>query len=234
MCKFASFVLTKENVYWLPKDESHENIIKEFKLVELFGGKPQIVRVEITPNKETIGELDTWQFKIDQDILPDWYDQDTDELRTRAALRSKIGPDIIGRLKKVQAFIDSLKTYKWLTPDGKPLKSWKLTTGNTWAAARAAARAAAGDAARDAAWAAARAAAGDAARAAARAAAWDAAWAAAGDAAGDAARAAIAILAAGYIHKRHTRHLLARMRVWEKGYACLCDVNGTLYVYAEG
>ena len=206
MCKFASFVLTKENVYWLPKDESHENIIKEFKLVELFGGKPQIVRVEITPNKETIGELDTWQFKIDQDILPDWYDQDTDELRTRAALRSKIGPDIIGRLKKVQAFIDSLKTYKWLTPDGKPLKSWKLTTGNTWAAARAAARAAA----------------------------WDAAWAAAGDAAGDAARAAIAILAAGYIHKRHTRHLLARMRVWEKGYACLCDVNGTLYVYAEG
>jgi hypothetical protein len=28
-------------------------------------------------------------------------------------------------------------------------------------------------------------------------------------------------------------HLNARMEVWRKGYCLLCDVNGTLYVYAK-
>jgi len=98
-----------------------------------------------------------------------------------------------------------------------------------WDAARAAARFAARDAAWAAARAAARAAAWDAARAAARAAAWDAARAAARDAAGD----AVSILAGNKLDKLHREHLRARMEVWRKGYALLCDVDGVLYVYAK-
>ena len=33
--------------------------------------------------------------------------------------------------------------------------------------------------------------------------------------------------------KKHLIHLNERMEVWRKGYCLLCDVNGTLYVYAK-
>ena len=46
------------------------------------------------------------------------------------------------------AFVDSMKTVPFLKPDGKPMESWKLFTGDSWGAAGDAAR----DAARDAAW----------------------------------------------------------------------------------
>ena len=75
-----------------------------------------------------------------------------------------------------------IPSVKWLKPDLKPNKEWKLYKAKTWDAARAAAWDAAGAAAWDAAGAAARDAAWDVAR--------DVAWAAAGDAAGDAAWAA--------------------------------------------
>ena len=63
------------------------------------------------------------------------------------------------------------------------------------------------------------AAAGDAG-AAARAAAWDA------------ALYARSIIAGDKLAKKHRDHIKARWRVWQKGYALLCDVNGTLYVYS--
>ena len=33
--------------------------------------------------------------------------------------------------------------------------------------------------------------------------------------------------------KKHFAHAKARMRVWQKGYALLYDVNGVLYVYSN-
>jgi len=132
--------------------------------------------------------------------------------------------------------------------DAARAAAWDATLDAAWDAAR--------DAARDAAWDAARAAAGNAARDAAGVAAgvaagdaagaatWDAAGAAAGDAAWDAARAAAraaawdaalyarGIIAGDKLAKKHRNHIEARWRVWQKGYALLCDVNGTLYVYS--
>ena len=67
-------------------------------------------------------------------------------------------------------------------------------------------------------------------RAAAWAAARAAAWAAAGAAAGEAALLAQCIVAE--LTGPHMDHAQARMEVWRKGYALLCDVNGALYVYA--
>ena len=56
-------------------------------------------------------------------------------------------------------------------------------------------------------------------------------------AAGDAARAAelmaaIAVCDGLNVDQKHVDHIKARWRVWQKGYALLCDVNGVLYVYA--
>ena len=144
-------------------------------------------------------------------------------------------------------FVAHIKDVPFFKPDGKPMESWKLFTGDSWAAAR--------DAAWDTAWAAARAAAWDtawdAAGAAARAAAWDTAGAAARDTAWAAARAAARAAAwdtawdaslyvqthficAGLpLDEKHKNYAAARWQVWTKGYGLLSDVNGVLYVYAK-
>lgn len=95
MCHPASFVLTKDNVFWSKKTDSHEEIIEEFKLVQDGIRGPNILRVEISPTTHRqysclrhplLQPIDTWQFKVDQDIMPEWYDSTADEARTREAL----------------------------------------------------------------------------------------------------------------------------------------------------
>jgi hypothetical protein len=89
MCTPASFVVTENNVYWSKKTDSHEDIIKEFKLVEMDGSDtPLFVRVEVTPpNGDMTIDLDKWIYKLDQDIKPRWYKAEKIEERTRTALK---------------------------------------------------------------------------------------------------------------------------------------------------
>ena len=88
MCKPASFVVTKNKVFWSKNSDSHEDIIQENKLVESVAGNYTFVRVEITPQD---GDLSSntryWKYKLDQDIVPDWYDVTDVEKRVRIALK---------------------------------------------------------------------------------------------------------------------------------------------------
>jgi hypothetical protein len=88
MCEFASFVLTKGREYWHPTSHSHENIISHHKIEHLDSTGTGLVRVEITPNNEDIKNLDSWVFRVDQDIFPEWtfHRDPVLERRTREAL----------------------------------------------------------------------------------------------------------------------------------------------------
>ncbi len=210
MCKYASFVLTKDKVFWSKTTESHSEIIREFNLCEADSTNTRIntVNVEINPGAKW-EDLSTWAYKVDQDLLPEWFDDKECEDRTRKALKEKIDKKLLNNFALLDGFLAEIKTIKWLKRHRQPLKKWKVFYGMNLAAARAAAWAAAVAAARAAAWDAARAAGGllqwmlrgllrgccegccvDAAGDAAWAAAGDAAWAAARAAAGAAARAA--------------------------------------------
>ena len=89
MCRMASFVLTRDNVYWSKLTDSHEKIIKEYGLKEEgLGKKISILRVEVAPeNGDYMLPIDKWVFGYDQDLLPEWADCEKDEARTRAALQ---------------------------------------------------------------------------------------------------------------------------------------------------
>jgi hypothetical protein len=238
MCKFASFVLTKDRVFYSRNSSSHNDIISEHDLHEGTIGRVNIVKVEISPTKSW-ADLATWSYKVDQDMMPKWFDATDCERRTREALANLLSG--AEWLKPFDKFLASIPKIKWMKNGGKPLKAWKVF--KTWDAAGAAAHAAARDAAGAAAGAAALAAACDAAGAAARdaagAAAGAAAWAAARDAAGAAARdaacdaelMALMILAGTGLAKENMSHIKSRLDVWRKGYGLLCDVNGVLYVY---
>lgn len=150
--------------------------------------------------------------------------------------------------------LDELKAFPWLKPDGSPRPEWQVFTAPTlpaaWDAAVEATQGTGVDAALNAAV--------EAARAAARDEGWDTAWNAAWDAvmgtptwyqAWDGARGTgldvaqdatrdMALLywietAAPGIDASHIAHARARVEVWRKGYALLCDVGGVLYVYAK-
>lgn len=98
MCNPASFVLTKDRVFWSMFSDSHETIIEEFGLHESSRLlEPNILRLEITPpivmNKycdkrpNFAAPLDTWNYKVDQDIMPPWYDAETAKVRATMALK---------------------------------------------------------------------------------------------------------------------------------------------------
>jgi hypothetical protein len=91
MCKFASFVLTKDGVFWSDKSDSHEEIIKEHNLHADGIRGPNILRVEIVPGAK-IKKFTTykdWEYRIDQDRMPAWFDAPTDEKRARIALKDR-------------------------------------------------------------------------------------------------------------------------------------------------
>ena len=85
MCNMASFVVTKDKVFWLPDNDSHEAIIKHYDLHE-GAGRINFVRVEITPENNNYKlPLRKWIFNVDQDV-PDWFNEEDAEKRCRLEL----------------------------------------------------------------------------------------------------------------------------------------------------
>jgi hypothetical protein len=88
MCKPASFVLTKDRVFWSIWSDSHEEIIREHSLVESTAGRVNILRVEVTPpNCDFKAPLEKWAYRVDQDLRPKWHDKEDDEKRAREELK---------------------------------------------------------------------------------------------------------------------------------------------------
>ena len=91
MCEFASFILTKDSVFWLPAEDSYEQIISHFNLHAERVRGPNILRVKIRPTDKikTWPQLEDWNFIIDQDKMPAWFDRHDDEKRAREALAER-------------------------------------------------------------------------------------------------------------------------------------------------
>jgi len=102
MCDFASFVLTKDKVFWSDSN-SHTDIIEEFGLHEDGANGPNILKVEIFPTTKikSLRDYNNWEFIIDQDIMPEWYNKDLDKSRTRKALKIRFAKDF-----KVPGYLD--------------------------------------------------------------------------------------------------------------------------------
>ncbi len=89
MCKPASFVVTKNRVYWSKVSNGHENIISENNLQHLDKEDfVDLLRVEITPlGGDFTLKQSLWTYKVDQDFRPKWYQPKDTERRVRRALK---------------------------------------------------------------------------------------------------------------------------------------------------
>ena len=97
MCRPASFVVTKDRVYWSKSSDSHEDIIKENDLEESnIRSEIQFVRVEICPpGGDFRMPLEKWRYKTDQDLLPEWYVESEEEKRVRAVLPDWLKSNVV-------------------------------------------------------------------------------------------------------------------------------------------
>jgi len=97
MCNPASFIVTKDRVFWSPNGDSHELIITENELKESnIRSEIQFVRVEICPPDGDFRKpLDQWKYHTDQDLLPEWYVESEEEKRVRAVLPDWLKANVV-------------------------------------------------------------------------------------------------------------------------------------------
>ncbi len=87
MCMFKSMLLLKDKVF-CPNYDSHEDMINETGM-EHGPMRENFVRVEITPPYDDLTvPIDKWEYKVDQDYLPEWYVEEVDKLRCFDALKA--------------------------------------------------------------------------------------------------------------------------------------------------
>jgi len=90
MCNPASFVVTKNGVFWSKGSESHERIIEEHGLHADGVRGPNVARVELSPPEwDFTRPIEEWNFTSDQDRLPDWWNYEEALERVREVVRSK-------------------------------------------------------------------------------------------------------------------------------------------------
>lgn len=91
MCQFHSGIVTYKNrkVVTDLDEDSHEFLLEKANLADTTK-HPKFVRVELLPKDEDIWnhDLSNWWLKIDQDIIPDWFDVDVAEEKMKESLLS--------------------------------------------------------------------------------------------------------------------------------------------------
>lgn len=82
MCKFKSGIILKDRVF-IPDYDSHARMLEELKIRdEQF--TPNFVKVEFAPPfglNIDYSDYSKWIFRVDQDVLPEWYVEEVDRKR---------------------------------------------------------------------------------------------------------------------------------------------------------
>ena len=127
MCNFFSVVLTKDEAFWGESD-SHEAIIRganqKRQPLHADGLKgPNVLRTELLPSVKTkrLEDFDSYEFVIDQDILPAWYDKADAAARTLAALKERFPKRKVDKVGTLIIPEKSNIVGKWLTSVGGDL-----------------------------------------------------------------------------------------------------------------
>ena len=78
MCQLKSGIILKNRVF-VPEYDSHTEMLEELGIKDDYlNANKTFVRAELSPaNGDVFSDIDTWKLTVDQDITPEWYDEDT-------------------------------------------------------------------------------------------------------------------------------------------------------------
>ena len=88
MCRMKSGLIFKDEVF-IPDYDSHSQMLEELGIEDNEkNASSKFIRAELYPKaNDVFSPIDTWVFRVDQDILPDWYVEKYDEERMRNAVK---------------------------------------------------------------------------------------------------------------------------------------------------
>lgn len=91
MCEFKSGIILKNRVVLAPTyNDSHSRLLEKMKIEDNhFNAGKMFIRAELIPrNKDLTSDVKSWRYKVDQDIVPDWYEADPE--RYEIEFRNKV------------------------------------------------------------------------------------------------------------------------------------------------
>ena len=96
MCKLKSAIVLKDRVY-CPDHDSHDRMLTELGIKDTYNNASSLfVRIELSPtDSRADSDVDGWKLKVDQDILPDWWVEEVDVPRVRAAVKAWCGVHVL-------------------------------------------------------------------------------------------------------------------------------------------
>ncbi len=88
MCRLKSGIILKGRVF-VPEYDSHTQMLEELGITDDYlNASKTFVRVELLPaDDDVFSSIDNWMLKVDQDVIPDWYDEETYKPQVIAAVK---------------------------------------------------------------------------------------------------------------------------------------------------
>ena len=89
MCKLKSAIILKDRVF-IPDYDSHTDMLSELGIKDTRANAERLfVRAELSPeNNDIFSPVDTWKFKVDQDIRPEWFVEEYEKQRMIEAVKA--------------------------------------------------------------------------------------------------------------------------------------------------
>ena len=77
MCQLKSGIILKNRVF-VPEYDSHTEMLEELGIKDDYlNASKTFIRVELSPTDgDVFSDIDTWKLNVDQDVMPEWYDED--------------------------------------------------------------------------------------------------------------------------------------------------------------
>ncbi len=79
MCQFKSGIILKSRVILAPEEnESHSDLLESLGIKDThMNAAKTFVRAELIPkDNNKLSDVSEWKYRVDQDIIPDWYEED--------------------------------------------------------------------------------------------------------------------------------------------------------------
>ena len=88
MCKLKSAIILKDRVF-IPDYDSHSDMLEELNIEDTRANAERLfVRAELSPqDNDVFSNIDTWEFNVDQDIVPEWFVKEVDRDRMVIAVK---------------------------------------------------------------------------------------------------------------------------------------------------
>ena len=76
MCKLKSAIILKDRIF-MPDYDSHSKMLEELGITDDYINASKVfVRAELSPaDGDIFSNIDSWEFSVDQDITPEWFDE---------------------------------------------------------------------------------------------------------------------------------------------------------------